>query len=55
LWRDSGFAVGVLVADIVDIPAAIWVVAALTAASGAIVAVRMYETHRPHAVVNSAA
>jgi hypothetical protein len=29
--------------------AAIWVVAALTAASGLVVAVRMYETHRPSA------
>jgi MFS family permease len=51
LWRDSGFAVGALVAgvvaDAVDVPAAIWVVAALTAASGLVVAVRMYETHRP--------
>jgi MFS family permease len=49
LWRDSGFAVGALVAgvvaDAVDIPAAIWVVATLTAASGLVVAVRMYETH----------
>jgi MFS family permease len=53
LWRDSGFAVGALlagiVADAVDIPAAIWVVAVLTGVSGAVVAVRMYETHRPHA------
>jgi MFS family permease len=49
LWRDSGFAVGALVAgvvaDAVDVPAAIWVVAALTAISGTVVAVRMYETH----------
>jgi len=53
LWRDSGFAVGALlagiVADAVDVPAAIWVVAALTGASGIVVAVRMYETHRPSA------
>jgi hypothetical protein len=35
---------GVL-ADLFSIPAAIWVVAALTAASGVVVAVRMYETH----------
>jgi hypothetical protein len=27
-----------------DLPAAIWMVAALTAASGVIVAIRMYET-----------
>lgn len=50
LWRDSGFAVGALVAgtvaDAVDLRAAIWVVAALTAASGLVVAVRMYETRR---------
>jgi MFS family permease len=50
LWRDGGFAVGALlaglVADAFGILAAVWVVAALTAASGVVVAVRMYETHR---------
>ncbi|GAC1600019.1 MAG: MFS transporter [Acidimicrobiales bacterium] len=50
LWRDSGFAVGALlagvVADLLGLAAAIWAVAVLTAASGVIVAVRMYETHR---------
>jgi MFS family permease len=50
LWRDGGFAVGALlaglVADAVGVRAAVWTVAALTAASGMIVAVRMYETHR---------
>lgn len=49
LWRDSGFAVGALLAgvlaDVFDIRTAIAVVAALTAASGLVVAVRMYETH----------
>ncbi len=49
LWRDAGFAVGAvltgLIADAVDAPAAIWTVAALTAASGVVVAVRMEETH----------
>jgi MFS family permease len=49
LWRDGGFAVGALltgvVADLWGLRAAVWVVAALTAASGVIVAVRMYETH----------
>jgi MFS family permease len=49
LWRDGGFAVGALaaglLADAFNIPTAIWVVAALTTASGLIVAVRMYETH----------
>ena len=51
LWRDCGFAVGALfagfVADVVDVPAAIWAVSALTAASGVVIAVRMYETHHP--------
>ena len=50
LWRDAGFAVGALltgiIADLVDPRAAIWTVALLTAASGAIVAIRMRETHR---------
>jgi len=49
LWRDGGFAVGALLAgvlaDLVSIPAAIYTVAALTAASGLFAAVRMYETH----------
>ena len=49
LWRDGGFAVGALLAgvlaDAYGIPAAIWVVAALTAVSGLVVAVRMYETY----------
>ena len=48
MWRDLGVAVGALltgvVADIAGMAAAIWVVAALTALSGLIVAVRMYET-----------
>jgi MFS family permease len=50
LWRDGGFAVGALlagvVADAFGMVTAVWVVAALTAASGLVVAVRMYETHR---------
>jgi MFS family permease len=49
LWRDAGFAVGALlaglVADIAGLEAAVWVVAVLTAVSGVVVAVRMYETH----------
>jgi MFS family permease len=49
LWRDGGFAVGALlaggIADLWGIPAAVWAVAALTAASGLVVAARMYETH----------
>lgn len=48
LWRDGGFAVGAvlagIIADAFSILSAIWVVAALTAASGLVVAVRMYET-----------
>src|SRR5262249_6548266 len=48
LWRDGGFAIGALLAgataDAFGIPTAISIVAALTAASGLIVAVRMYET-----------
>lgn len=51
LWRDLGFAVGALmagaIADVVNLPAAIWAVAAITAASGGVVAARMYETHNP--------
>jgi MFS family permease len=49
LWRDAGFAVGALlagvVADAVSVTAAIYAVAALTALSGLVVLVRMYETH----------
>lgn len=49
LWRDGGFAIGALLAgilaDLVSIAAAVYVVAALTAASGLFAAVRMYETH----------
>jgi MFS family permease len=52
LWRDGGFAVGALLsgllADLWGIRTAVWTVAALTAASGIVVATRMYETlHRP--------
>jgi MFS family permease len=51
LWRDAGFAVGALLAgilaDLVSIEAAIYAVAALTALSGVVVIVRMYETHPP--------
>ena len=48
LWRDGGFAVGALlagvIADLFGLEAAIWAVAALTALSGLVVALRMYET-----------
>jgi hypothetical protein len=36
-----------LVADLAGLQAAVWVVAVLTAVSGLVVAVRMYETHQP--------
>jgi MFS family permease len=53
LWRDGGFAVGALLAgvlaDLYGVRAAVWVVAALTAVSGAVVAMRMYETHQRRA------
>jgi MFS family permease len=49
LWRDSGFAVGALLAgilaDLISITAAIYAVAALTGLSGIVVAIRMNETH----------
>jgi MFS family permease len=49
LWRDAGFAVGALLAgvmaDAAGLEAAVWVIAMLTAVSGVVVAVRMYETH----------
>ena len=48
LWRDGGFAVGALLAgaigDTFGLLAAVWTVAGLTAASGLVVAIRMYET-----------
>jgi len=51
LWRDAGYAVGAVVArvlaDAFGATTAIWMVAVLTAASGCLVAGRMYETHRP--------
>ncbi len=51
LWRDGGFAVGAMlagvIADALGVRAAVWTVAALTAVSGMVVAIRMYETHHP--------
>jgi MFS family permease len=48
LWRDSGYAIGALLAgltaDAFGIQAAMWLVAGLTFASGAVSAVRMRET-----------
>ena len=59
LWRDAGFAVGALVAGVVadalGIRSAIWFVAGLTALSGLVVALRMYETHRRGVAVPDAA
>jgi MFS family permease len=49
LWRDLGFAIGAVlagvIADRLGMPAAIWIVAALTAASGIVVLIRMYASH----------
>jgi MFS family permease len=48
LWRDLGYAFGALlaglIADALGLPAAMWAVAAITFASGVVVAVRMNET-----------
>jgi hypothetical protein len=45
LWRDFGYVVGALLAgitaDLVGISAAVWLVAAMTFASGVVVALRM--------------
>lgn len=50
LWRDLGYAIGALLAgitaDLFGLRPAIWLIAVITAASGLIVAVRMYETSR---------
>lgn len=50
LWRDSGYAVGALiagiVADVFGLTAAVWFVAVLTMASGIVVSYRMRETLR---------
>ena len=50
LWRDLGYAVGALLAgvtaDALGLPAAMWLVAALTLVSGLVVALRMRETLR---------
>jgi MFS family permease len=49
LWRDLGYAVGALVAgisaDLLGMSGAMWIVAAITALSGLVTAVRMRETH----------
>ena len=51
LWRDLGYAIGAVIAgltaDLLGLSAAVWLVAAVTAASGLLVAVRMTETLAP--------
>ncbi|MBL0198515.1 MAG: MFS transporter [Myxococcales bacterium] len=53
LWRDLGYAIGALlagaIADALGLPSAMWIVAALTFASGLVVAVRMSETNKTSA------
>ncbi|MGK7221824.1 MFS transporter [Kocuria flava] len=53
VWRDLGYAVGAvlggIVADLLGLHAAVWAAAVVSAASALVVAVRMYETHRPAA------
>jgi MFS family permease len=48
LWRDLGYAIGAAVAGVVadafGVGAAVWLVAAVTFASGCVAAVRMTET-----------
>jgi MFS family permease len=52
LWRDLGYALGALlagfIADVLGLASAMWVVAAITCASGLVVAVRMHETLQTH-------
>jgi MFS family permease len=52
LWRDGGFAVGAIlagvIADLLGLSAAIYAVAGITAVSGIVVILRMYETHPRH-------
>jgi len=48
LWRDLGYAIGAVlagvVADLAGLDASLWLIAALTFASGVVVRVRMRET-----------
>src|SRR6185436_18270877 len=60
LWRDLGYAIGAILAgvtaDAFGLSAAMWLVAALTFASGVVTALRMTETRRaPAAALRSAA
>jgi MFS family permease len=56
LWRDLGYAIGALLAgltaDALGLPAAMWLVAAVTLVSGLVVALRMSETLRRARVVH---
>lgn len=56
LWRDLGYAIGALLAgltaDALGLPAAMWLVAAVTLVSGLLVALRMSETLRRTRVVH---
>ncbi|GAB2792639.1 MFS transporter [Amycolatopsis magusensis] len=51
VWRDLGYAVGAIlggvVADLIDLRAAVWAAAAASACTAVLVAIRMYETHQP--------
>ena len=51
LWRDLGYAIGALLAgitaDVLGLAGAMWVVAAITCASGVVAAVKMTETRQP--------
>ncbi len=51
LWRDLGYAIGAVIAgvsaDLIGMTGAMWLVAALTFASGVVVSVRMHETLSP--------
>jgi MFS family permease len=59
LWRDLGYAIGALLAgitaDLVGLPAAMWLVAVLTLASGILVTLRMSETRPVPNQLNRAA
>ena len=58
LWRDSGYVVGALVggvvADVLDLRAAVWVVASLSVVSGLVVAARMEDRSTPSSPSNAA-
>ena len=54
LWRDLGYAIGALLAgitaDVLGLAGAMWVVAAITCASGVVAVVRMTETRQSAAI-----